>query len=113
MAGFVAGNILSGQLKIFYWDELKSIKSGDVLVDVRRPDEFDAGHIPGAVNIPVDDLRQRLRELDASQNIYIYCEAGLRGYLAQRILRQHGFENVLNLSGGYQLWRTCEAAIQA
>lgn len=111
MAGFVAGNILSGQLKIFYWDELKSIKNGDILVDVRRPDEFEAGHIQGAINLPVDDLRDRLHELDPNQTVYIYCEAGLRGYLAQRILRQHGFNNVLNLSGGYQLWKTCEAAL--
>lgn len=112
MAGFVAENILDGQLKIFYWDELKAIQEGDVLVDVRRTDEFEAGHIHGAINIPIDELRERMGELDPNQTIYIYCEAGLRGYLAQRILRQHGFNNVLNLSGGYQLWRTCEAAIQ-
>ncbi|MDE3250892.1 MAG: FAD-dependent oxidoreductase, partial [Bacteroidota bacterium] len=112
MAGFVAENILDGQLKIFYWDELKAIQEGDVLVDVRRTDEFEAGHIHGAINIPVDELRERMGELDPNQTIYIYCEAGLRGYLAQRILRQHGFNNVLNLSGGYQLWRTCEAAIK-
>lgn len=112
IAGFVAGNILSGQLKVFYWDELHSIKAGDVLLDVRRTDEFAAGHIPGAMNIPVDELRERLGELSPEQKIYIYCEAGLRGYLAQRILRQRGFNHVLNLSGGYQLWRTCEASVQ-
>jgi NADPH-dependent 2,4-dienoyl-CoA reductase/sulfur reductase-like enzyme/rhodanese-related sulfurtransferase len=105
MAGFVAENILLERLKIFYWNEIDNIQPEDVLIDVRRKDEYDAGKIANAINIPVDEIRNRLDEIPKDKGIYIYCEAGLRGYLAQRILRQNGFENVLNLSGGYHTWR--------
>lgn len=109
MAGFVAENILLKRLRIFYWNELTNIKSTDILLDVRRKDEYDAGKIEQAINVPVDELRSRLDEIPKDKNIFIYCEAGLRGYLAQRILVQSGFKNVSNLSGGYQLWRACTA----
>ena len=109
MAGFVAENILLKRLHIFYWNELTNIKSTDILLDVRRKDEYDAGKIEQAINVPVDELRSRLDEIPKDKNIFIYCEAGLRGYLAQRILVQSGFKNVSNLSGGYQLWRACTA----
>jgi len=104
MAGFVAENILLERLKIFYWNEVANIKPADVLIDVRRKDEYDAGKIADAINIPVDEIRNRLEEIPKENTIYIYCEAGQRGYLAQRILRQNGFENVYNLSGGYHTW---------
>lgn len=107
MAGFVAENILLDRLRVFYWNETNNLKQGDILIDVRTADEFSNGRIPGAINIPVDEIRNRLDEIPIDQNIYIYCEAGLRGYLAQRILRQRGFNNVFNLSGGYYLWKTC------
>lgn len=107
MAGFVAENILLDRLRVFYWNETKNLKQGDILIDVRTADEFSNGRIPGAINIPVDEIRNRLDEIPIDQTIYIYCEAGLRGYLAQRILRQRGFNNVFNLSGGYYLWKTC------
>ncbi|MDP3665499.1 MAG: rhodanese-like domain-containing protein, partial [Sediminibacterium sp.] len=58
-------------------------------------------------NIPVDEIRQRLAELPPDKKIYIYCEAGLRGYLAHRMLRQNGYEEVYNLSGGYISWKAC------
>ncbi|MEP7141604.1 MAG: FAD-dependent oxidoreductase [Ferruginibacter sp.] len=109
MAGFVAENILLERLKVFYWDELKNLRPDDILIDVRRSDEYKAGKIPQAINIPVDDIRNRLNEIPKGKNIYIYCEAGLRGYLAQRILVQNGFNNVFNLSGGYYLWKICNA----
>ncbi|MDR3696942.1 FAD-dependent oxidoreductase [Mucilaginibacter sp.] len=109
MAGFVAENILHGRLNLFYWDEMDKIGEDDLLIDVRSPEEYLAGNIGGAIHIPIDDLRGRLDELSTQKNIYIYCEAGLRGYLAQRILRQSGFENVYNLSGGYRLWINCTA----
>jgi rhodanese-related sulfurtransferase len=109
MAGYVAENILQGRLNVFYWEETKNIGPEDFLLDVRSPDEFEAGYIEHAVNIPVDEIRSRLSEIPASKKIYIYCEAGLRGYLAQRILKQNGFNHVLNLSGGYYLWKTCTA----
>ncbi|NOT93077.1 FAD-dependent oxidoreductase [Ferruginibacter sp.] len=105
MAGFVAENILLERLKIFYWNEIENIQANDLLIDVRRKDEYDAGKIADAINIPVDEIRKRLDEIPKGKNIFIYCEAGLRGYLAQRILRQNGFNNVVNLSGGYHTWK--------
>ena len=104
MAGFVAENILLERLRIFYWNELSKITDHDLLIDVRRDDEFQKGKIANAINIPVDELRERLGEIPRDKKIFIYCEAGLRGYLAQRILLQNGYPQVQNLSGGYQLW---------
>jgi NADPH-dependent 2,4-dienoyl-CoA reductase/sulfur reductase-like enzyme/rhodanese-related sulfurtransferase len=107
MAGFVAENILEKRLNVIYWNDTKQISKNDFLVDVRSPEEFSLGSIPNAINIPVDDLRKRLNELPKDKNIYIFCQVGLRGYLAQRILLQNGYENVRNISGGYTLWSTC------
>lgn len=107
MAGFVAENTLLGRLSLFYWDEVERLPEDAFLLDVRSVEEFEAGNIEGAYSIPVDELRHRLQELPHNKTIYIYCEAGLRGYLAQRILKQHGFESVHNLSGGYRTWKAC------
>jgi len=109
MAGFVAENILMGRMELFYWDELDNISEDDLLLDVRTPEEYQTGHINGAVNLPLDELRGRLDELSTQHKIYLYCEAGLRGYLAQRILKQYGFNRLANLSGGYRLWCNCMA----
>lgn len=108
MAGFVADNILSGRLKVFYENEVKALDNDSLLLDVRTAREFEHGNIQGAVNIPVDEIRSRLQEIPRDRKIYIYCEAGLRGYLAHRILRQEGWEDVYNLSGGYITWHACE-----
>lgn len=107
MAGFIAENILTDRLNIFYWNDLGDSDDNSFLVDVRSEKEFHRGHIEGAVNIPVDELRDRLAEIPKGLRIDIYCEAGLRGYLASRILKQNGFEEVFNLSGGYVLWNAC------
>lgn len=107
MSGYVAENILHNRLKVFYYDEVASLPADSILLDVRTAAEFDAGNITGAVNIPVDEIRQRLAELPPDKKIYIYCEAGLRGYLAHRMLRQNGYEEVYNLSGGYISWKAC------
>jgi len=109
MAGFVAENILMDRLKVFYWNEFDQIGPDDILLDVRTVEEYGAGKIGDAINIPVDEIRERLDEIPAQKTIYIYCEAGLRGYLAQRILKQKGFDKVFNLSGGYRLWKSCIA----
>ena len=74
------------------------------LLDVRTPQEFDSGHIPGAVNIPVDDLRSRLCELPRDRKIAAYCQVGQRGYLATRILLQAGF-SAANVGGGYKTYK--------
>jgi rhodanese-related sulfurtransferase len=112
MAGFVAENILLKRLNIFYWDEIENIKPQDLLIDVRSRAEFDHGNINGSINIPVDEIRSRLKEIPANKQIHIYCEAGLRGYLAQRILTQNGFDKVRNLSGGYRSWIACHEETQ-
>ena len=106
IAAFVAENILLKKHKIYYWNNIENITETDILLDVRTISEFDAGHIPNALNIPLDSIRERINELDKNQKIYIYCLGGQRGYLAQQILKQHGF-NTENLSGGYQLWKNC------
>lgn len=108
MAGFVAENILTEKLKLFYWNEFDKIGEADVLLDVRSPEEFAQGHIENAINLPLDDLRDKLGSLAKDKNYFIYCQAGLRGYLAQRILVQNDFKRVKNLSGGYRLWKVCE-----
>ena len=107
MVGFVAENILQNRLNVFYWNELEKIQANDILIDVRTQQEYLNGKISNAINIPVDDIRQRLNEIPKEKNIFIYCEAGTRGYLAQRILAQNGYDRVLNLSGGYKLWKSC------
>jgi rhodanese-related sulfurtransferase len=109
MAGYVAENILLERLKVFYWDEVVNLPADSLLLDVRTVAEYEAGKIAGAINIPVDEIRARMHELPEDTTIYIYCEAGLRGYLAHRILRQHGFENIYNLSGGYVSWKAATA----
>lgn len=109
MAGFVAENILLKRLKLFYWNEIEHFDSDDILVDVRTQKEFESGSISSAINIPLDEIRNRLADFPKDKNIRIYCEAGLRGYLAQRILKQNGLKKVSNLSGGYKLWQACEA----
>ncbi len=107
MAGFVAENILQKRLNIFYWDELPELNDRNLLIDVRTDEEYQNGNIEGAINIPIDEIRNRLYEIPKDATVFIYCEAGLRGYLAQTILTQNGYPNVLNLSGGYKLWKSC------
>jgi NADPH-dependent 2,4-dienoyl-CoA reductase/sulfur reductase-like enzyme/rhodanese-related sulfurtransferase len=112
IAGFVAENILQDQMNVVYWNEIKDVTSDAVILDVRTSKEYESGSIEGAINIPVDDLRNRLEELPKDKTIYIYCQVGLRGYLAYRILKQNGFTNTYNLSGGYKLWNACATELQ-
>ncbi|WP_291083716.1 FAD-dependent oxidoreductase [Dietzia sp. UBA5065] len=109
MLGYVAGNLRDGTVKSLQWDEVADrVSAGDVLLDTRTPEEVAAGAIPGAVNIPVDDLRDRLGELPEGR-VVAYCAVGVRGYLAARILTQSGREAV-NLDGGYTTWRAATGA---
>lgn len=107
IAGFAAENILNGRMKTYNWDETTMIGEEGIIIDVRTAEEFEAGSIRGAINIPLEELRSRLTELPVDKKIYIFCQIGLRGYLASRILMQNGFLSVYNLSGGYRLWQSC------
>ncbi|PRY52676.1 NADPH-dependent 2,4-dienoyl-CoA reductase/sulfur reductase-like enzyme [Arcticibacter pallidicorallinus] len=108
MAGFVAENILLERLKVVDYSQLSSMEDDTLLIDVRNPGEVAAGTIEGAVNIPLDEIRSRLQEIPRDKPLLIFCQQGMRGYLAQRILVQNGFSNVSNLSGGYLLWKACQ-----
>ncbi|MFZ1614204.1 MAG: FAD-dependent oxidoreductase [Holophaga sp.] len=106
MAGFVASNLLRGDVAHWEPEELASLREDQVLVDVRTQAEFNQGTIPGAQWAPVDELRDRLDDLPADKELLLFCQVGLRGYVAARLLAQHGF-CVRNLSGGYkryQMW---------
>lgn len=103
MAGFVAAGLLRGDHPQCDWENVGTAVPPPLLLDVRTPTEYASGHIPGAVNIPVDELRGRLAELPADRPIVAYCQVGQRGYIATRILLQSGF-NVSNLSGGYKTY---------
>lgn len=107
MAGFMIDNISEGRLKQYFWDEVEGLpKDGSVtLLDTRTVREYQRGHIDGYINIPVDELRERLEELEPGKQVYIICQSGLRSYIAYRILDQNGFE-CYNFSGGYRLYET-------
>ncbi len=105
IAGFTASNILKGDMEIFHWHDVSNIdRKKGILIDVREEEEFELGTIEGAVNIPLDKIRNRLYDIPADKEIYIFCQVGLRGYLASRILMQKGYKNVKNLSGGYKTY---------
>ncbi|HNY65138.1 MAG TPA: FAD-dependent oxidoreductase [Deltaproteobacteria bacterium] len=104
IAGFVAGNILKGDVEIIHPEDLPGLNGDHAVIDLREEWEVEAtGMVPGAVRIPLRELRDRLGELDRSKTYVVYCAVGMRGYLAHRILSQHGFRSK-NLSGGYQTW---------
>lgn len=109
MAGYVAENILTKKVEIIGWRDIARLSSETILVDVRTTDEYSLGSIPGAINIPVDELRSRLSELPKNKPIVVTCAIGLRGYLAYRILAQHGYKDIRNLSGGYKTWSIATA----
>lgn len=104
MVGYVVENVLEGRMKPYYLEDILQIPEDAMRIDVRKPEEYEAGHIPGYINIPLDELRERLTEIDLSKPVYLTCQVGLRGYLAQRILEQHGADTK-NLSGGYALYQ--------
>ncbi len=105
IAGFVAGNILKGDVETVYPDEIEDLIAKEhILLDLRTEEELrESGKIPGSLNIPIDELRERLHELNQSQKYILYCAIGLRGYIAWRILSQKGFK-MKNLSGGFLMY---------
>ncbi len=107
MAGFLIENLAEGVIRQFHWEEIDALpQDGSVTrLDVRTPMEYSRGHVEGFVNIPVDELRERLGELDAQKPVYVMCQSGLRSYLACRILSQEGFA-CWNFAGGYRLYES-------
>ena len=105
IAGYTAANIINGSMPVVHWRELKDMDlSGTTLIDVRTKDEYDLGTIRNAINIPVDELRERIHEISADKPVILFCAIGLRGYIALKILTGHNFKNVRNLSGGYKTY---------
>ena len=104
IAGYIASNKLSGILDEFSYRDIPALdKDRDMLVDLRTREETKQGMIDGAVNIPLDELRERLGEIDKEKTIYVYCRSGQRSYIGARILTGHGFR-ARSLSGGYLLY---------
>lgn len=118
MAGFMIENISNGTVKQFYWDEIDLLPHDGsvILLDTRTVKEYGDGHVEGFINIPVDELRERIGELETGKPVYVMCQSGLRSYIACRILAQCGFD-CYNFAGGYRLYESVmldqEAAEQA
>ena len=105
MAGFIIDNIRNGEVTQFHWRDVEKLpRDGSVsLLDSRTAEEYENGHAEGFINIPLDDLRERLGELERGKPVYVMCQSGLRSYLACRILMQNGFD-CYNFSGGYRFY---------
>ncbi len=110
MAGFIIDNIKNGVVKQFYYEDIPGLmmRENVTLLDTRTVGEFTKGHAEGFVNIPLDELRERLSELDRAKPVYVMCQSGLRSYLATRILVQNGY-NAYNFAGGYRLYSSMSA----
>jgi rhodanese-related sulfurtransferase len=102
LAGMIAANMLRGYVRVSHWEDLT--KTDSYVLDVRDPDEFEKGHVPGAVNVPLHELRNGgMDSLPKDRDIHAYCIVGLRSYIACRILDQNG-HRAKNLSGGIKLY---------
>lgn len=112
IAGYVANNIIDGTMPIVTWREIENVNyDNTILLDVRTLSEYLLGTIQGAMNIPLDELRERINELPKDKEIIIFCAVGLRGYLALKILSARGYKNVKNLSGGYKTYLSATAPV--
>ena len=121
MAGFVASNVIREDVALWEPEELDTLTEDQILMDVRTPQEYALGSIHGAICAPVDELRAGLKDLPKNKELLVFCQVGVRAYIAARLLTQHGFK-VRNLSGGYRryaMWKgthtvplACEAAMQ-
>ena len=109
MAGFTAQNMLDGLVAMTTWDTVQSAEPAHhLLLDVRTPEEFAGGSIAGAINVPLDSLRERIREIPVDKQVIVFCRVGVRGYIACRILMSGGI-NCVNLSGGYETYQLATA----
>lgn len=105
IAGCMIDNIASGKLKQFYYNQLINLQPDETItmLDVRQPSEYNSGHIYGFMNIPLDELRERVSELNRNKPVFVMCQSGVRSYLACCILRNKGY-NCYNFSGGYRYY---------
>lgn len=105
MAGFIIENVIKQKVRHFFYDDIPSLQKKDdaFLLDTRTMREYSAGHAPGFINIPVDELRERLNEVPCDKTVYVMCQSGLRSYIACRILSAHGYR-CFNFAGGYRLY---------
>ncbi len=102
--GFTASNVLRGDAKVMHWDEINKLDRHEVaIIDVRLPEELGLGMIDGAVNIPLQKIRQRLNEIPKDKPVLVYCQTGQRSYFASRVLNQLGYD-AYNLTGGYKTY---------
>ena len=106
MAGFMIEDLESGKVRQFHWNDVEDLPcdGSATLLDVRTAWEYQRGHLDGFRNIPLDDLREHLDELDRDKPVYVNCQTGLRSYLACRLLTQYGF-TCAHLSGGYSFYQ--------
>ena len=105
IAAYAAENLLTGKMTPLYWRELRDADLSKVtLIDVRTAIEFRLNPIPGAINIPLDDIRDRMEEIPRDKPVWLYCGVGLRGYLASNVLKAHGYQEVRNLIGGCKIY---------
>lgn len=112
MTGFIAENVLDGMSKTAAWRDIEKLRAnGAFFLDVRTQEEFALGAIPGALNIPHTQLRARFAEVPRDRTIVVNCAIGLRGYLAERMLRQNGWTDVVNLTGGYKTWHAANGEL--
>ncbi len=107
MAGFIIDNIKNGVIKQWYYEDTECLQKNENItrLDTRTPMEYSLGHIDGFINIPVDELRERISELDKSKPVYVICQSGLRSYIAARILMGNGFD-AYNFAGGFRFYDT-------
>ena len=105
MAGFMIENVQSGVLKQFFYEDIDDLSGRNdiTLLDTRTPGEYGRGHVDGFVNIPVDELRERIDEIDKTKPVYVMCQSGLRSYISTRILEGNGYE-AYNFAGGFRLY---------
>jgi len=113
MAGFIAANYLKNDMPIWHWHDIDKLKGDDnIILDVRTHEEFKARSIEGAINIPLEELRNRLNEIPNGKPIITFCEVGYRSYLSTRILLQHGYKEVFDLTGGFKTYEIASATTE-
>lgn len=112
IAGYTAQNIIDDSVKVINWRELHANIHDYLLLDIRTKDEHTTGGLPNAINIPLDELRERINEVPKDKKVVLFCAVGLRGYLAYRLLNGRGYDNVYNLDGGLKVYHAATAPIK-